>query len=225
MPSPNVAVMIPAFREAAFIGQLASQILAQRLPLLVVDDGSDDATAANARAAGAEVLRHEINRGKGAALKSGFQTLHERGFDWVLAMDGDGQHLAAEIPRFLEKAADGRDAIVIGNRLHDPRGMPPVRLATNRFMSWVVSQAAGQPIPDSQCGFRMVRRDVIPHLLTGGDHFDYETSMLLHARRLGFTVGAVQITTVYGDETSKIRPLQDTLRWIKLLWRERSARG
>ena len=159
-----------------------------------------------ARESGAEVITHEVNRGKGAAIKTGLKTLTERGFKYIQILDGDGQHLPEEIPRFLEEANRSQSHVVLGNRMTDVETMPFVRKMTNRFMSWQISSVCGQPIPDTQCGFRMIHRDVAPLLFCETDAFDYETEMLLIASQAGFKVAAVPVSTVYGDEESKIQP-------------------
>src|SRR5580658_6255340 len=113
----NVAALIPAYCEEKSICEVAKRALAQLDHVLVVNDGSPDATAENARGSGAEVITHEVNRGKGAAIKTGLKTLTGRGFKYVQILDGDGQHLPEEIPRFLEEASRTQAHIVLGNRM------------------------------------------------------------------------------------------------------------
>jgi len=215
----KTAALIPAYREAAHIGEVVRRVREQLQTVLVVDDGSPDETAERARQAGAEVIVHSQNGGKGAAIKTGFKVLMERGFDYVLILDGDGQHLPEEIARFLSAAAETPCGLFVGNRMHATDGMPLVRRLTNQFMSCMISWLCKQPIPDTQCGFRMVHRGVIPSLFCESNAYDYETEMLLIASRNGYRVGNVPVTTVYGDETSKIHPLRDGLRFLKLMSR------
>lgn len=221
------AALIPAYREEAHIGGVVRLTRGQLSTVLVIDDGSPDATAARAREAGAEVIVHAQNAGKGAAIKTGLRVLLERGFEYVVVLDADGQHLPREIARFLEAARNAPEpcGIWVGNRMGEPGGMPLCRLLTNRFMSWMIGRLCRQPIPDSQCGFRMLRRDLIPHLFCESDSYDYETEMLLVAAHHGHRIGSVPVTTVYADEKSKIRPFRDGLRFWKLLSRYRSMRG
>jgi glycosyltransferase involved in cell wall biosynthesis len=223
----KVAALIPAYREAAHIGEVVQRVCEQLGTVLVIDDGSPDATADCARQAGAEVIIHPENSGKGAAIKTGLRALLEREFDYVLILDADGQHLPGEIGRFLSAAAsDSGDlcGIWVGNRMHETDGMPRVRLYTNRFMSWMISRLCRQSIPDSQCGFRMIHREVIPHLFCESNSYDYESEMLLIASQNGYRIGNVPVTTVYADETSKIKPIRDGLRFWKLLNRYRKKR-
>src|SRR5476649_2405439 len=147
----NVAALIPAYREENHIFEVAKRTLAQLDHVIILDDGSPDATAAKARQAGAEVIVHEVNRGKGAAIKTGLKALTDRGFQYIQILDGDGQHLPEEIPRFLEEANGSHSHIIIGNRMSDTEKMPFVRKMTNSFMSWQISQVCRQPIPDTQC--------------------------------------------------------------------------
>jgi glycosyltransferase involved in cell wall biosynthesis len=217
----QVAGLIPAYREEARIGEVVQRTRAELDTVVVVDDGSPDATSERARAAGAEVIRHETNRGKGAAIKTGLAELTRRGFEYVLILDGDGQHLPEEISAFLEAANATGARIIVGNRMSDTRTMPVVRRLTNRFMSAQISALCRQPIPDSQCGFRMVHREVAPHLFCESDAYDYETEMLIIASRRGFKIAAVPVSTVYGDEKSKIHPVRDTIRFLKLVQRYR----
>lgn len=217
-PPAKIAALIPAYREAKRIGEVVRRVREQIDTVLVVDDGSADATADCARQAGAEVIVHAQNAGKGAAIKTGFKVLLERGFDYVLILDGDGQHLPEEIHRFLA-AAQGGWEMYIGNRMHETTGMPLVRKLTNQFMSWVISRICKQPIPDSQCGYRMIHRSLISKLFCESNAYDYETEMLLIAARSGCRIGNVPVTTVYADETSKIHPWRDGVRFLKLLSR------
>lgn len=217
----NVAALIPAFYEEKRIAEVARRTRAQLDHVLVIDDGSSDATSEKAREAGVEVIRHEVNRGKGAAIKTGLRELVARGFEYVVILDGDGQHLPEEISAFLDVAEKTKAPFLLGNRMSDTSRMPLVRRLTNSCMSWQISRLCGQPIPDTQCGFRMIHRDVVPHLFCESNAYDYETEMLLIASKRGFKIAAVPITTVYSDEKSKIHPVRDTIRFFKLIRRYR----
>jgi glycosyltransferase involved in cell wall biosynthesis len=215
----TVAAIIPAYLEEKHIGDVSRRTLAQLDAVLVVDDGSPDATAENARNAGAQVIVHEENRGKGESIKTGLRHWLERGYDYVAILDGDGQHLPEEIDRFLAAAGATSAGLLIGTRMNDVRDMPRLRRAVNRYMSRKISRICGQDIPDTQCGFRMVHSSVIPELLGGADRFDYETEMLIIASRKGCRIESVPITTVYSDEVSSIHPVRDTIRFFKLMRR------
>lgn len=214
----TVAAIIPAYYEEKHIGEVVQRTLGQLDHVLVVDDGSSDATAANARAAGGEVIVHERNAGKGEAIKTGLRHWLERGLQYVLILDGDGQHLPEEIERFVAAASNGAQ-LIVGNRMNDVRGMPLVRRIVNRYMSHRISRTCGQEIPDTQCGFRMIRADVIHDLLGGTERFEYETEMLIKVSRKGGRIDSVPVSTVYSDEVSSIHPVRDTLRFLKLMRR------
>jgi glycosyltransferase involved in cell wall biosynthesis len=217
----NVAALIPCYFEERFIRDVATRVRKELDTVLVVDDGSTDGTEKNARAAGVEVIQHTVNQGKGAAIKTGLLSLAERPqIKYVLILDGDGQHAPEEIPRFLAAANETLAPMFVGNRMSDVAKMPFVRRLTNRFMSWQISNACGQPVPDSQCGFRMIRRELLPAMVAiGTTKFDYETEMLVVASRLGAKIDAVPISTIYGDEKSKIHPLRDTIRFYQMMAR------
>jgi glycosyltransferase involved in cell wall biosynthesis len=218
----STAALIPCYREQRHIRDVAARTKALLDTVLVVDDGSDDRTSDEARAAGARVITHERNRGKGAAIKTGLRELVAAGVPWIVILDGDGQHLPEEIPHFLAAANESGAAMIVGNRMGDARTMPLVRRLTNLTMSRLVSAFAGQPIPDSQCGFRMFTRELAEAFLsvpTSG--FDFESEMLVLAARRGVRIAAAPVSTIYGDEVSKIHPVRDTLRFVKLLARLR----
>ena len=224
----NVAALIPCYFEERFIRDVAGRVKAQLDTVLVVDDGSTDATETNAKAAGVEVIKHSVNQGKGAAIKTGLKALSERpGIVYTLVLDGDGQHAPEEIPRFLAAANETQAQMLVGNRMSDVEKMPFVRKMTNRFMSWQISKVCGQWVPDTQCGFRMIHRDLLPAMAAiETTKFDYETEMLVVASRRGCKVGAVPISTIYGDEKSKIHPVRDTIRFYEMMARfRREAKG
>ena len=188
------------------------------LEVVVVDDGSTDATGERAREAGAAVVRHEVNRGKGAALETGFDAALARGADAVLALDADGQHDPAYAPRLLE-ALENAD-VVVGSREGDRTGMPWLRRATNDVTTWFVSQLAGQRIQDSQSGFRAIRAAVLRKVRPESRRFEYESEFLIGAARAGFRIGAAPIPTLYNAPGSHIHPFRDTLRFIRLVLRQ-----
>ncbi len=231
MPQPaatraNVAALIPCYYEEKNIREVATRTHAQLDTVLVVDDGSTDKTSDEARAAGVDVVKHEKNAGKGAAIKTGLRTLLAReNIEFILILDGDGQHLPEEIPHFLTTANDTAAPMIVGNRMSDTRDMPFVRRMTNRYMSWTISRVIGQRVPDSQCGFRMFHRSLAAEFLAmESAAFDFETEMLALAARKGCTIGAATVSTVYGDEVSKIHPVLDTLKFFKLLKRLKRER-
>ena len=220
----RAAAVIPAYQEEKHVAEVARRVRAQLEHVLVVDDGSTDATAESARRAGVDVIVHPQNRGKGESIKTGMRYWLDRGIDYVVLLDADCQHLPEEIVHFIDAAGQHNAKIFVGTRMNDVTSMPWVRRVVNRYMSDKISRACGQQIPDTQCGFRMLHRDLIPELLGGTNRFDYETEMLIIASRNGHRIAAVPITTVYSDEVSSIHPVRDTLRFFKLMRRYGSAK-
>jgi glycosyltransferase involved in cell wall biosynthesis len=220
----TVAAVIPAYLEEKHIADVVRRTRQQLDHVAVIDDGSTDATAESARNTGAEVIVHPQNRGKGESIKTGLRHWLDRNFAYVVTLDGDGQHRPEEIERFLAAASTGAE-LLVGTRMTNVREMPLLRRAVNRYMSNKISRLCGQPIPDTQCGFRMVHRDLIPDLLGGADRFEYETEMLILASRKGCRIESVPITTVYSDEVSSIHPVRDTIRFFKLMRRYEKPDG
>ena len=220
----KIAAVIPAYQEKKHIGDVVRRTRDKIDNVLVVDDGSNDKTTERAREAGAEVIVHPQNRGKGEAIKTGLRRFLNRQFDWVFILDADGQHRPEEIDRFLAAAVSAAEPkLILGNRMNDVSSMPLVRRIVNRYMSKKISRVCRQDIPDTQCGFRMLHRQLIPDLLEGADRFEYESEMLIIASRKGFRIDSVSISTVYSDEVSSIHPVRDTLRFFKLMRRYRKS--
>jgi glycosyltransferase involved in cell wall biosynthesis len=227
----QTAAVIPAYQDEKHIGDIARRTRERLDHVLVVDDGSTDQTEQRAREAGAEVIVHAQNQGKGEAIKTGLahwlgaanpSSGQDRQITWVILLDSDGQHLPEEIDRFLLAAGSvTRPTFFIGNRMEDVARMPLVRRVVNRYMSNQISRVCGQKIPDTQCGYRMLDRQLIPDMLGGGHRFDYDTEALIIASRKGYRIESVPITTVYTDQVSKIHPVRDSLRFFKMMRRSR----
>ncbi len=212
------AVVIPCANEARTIADLVSAIRKLLPNVIVVDDGSADDTGAQAAKAGAEVIRHETSRGKGTALNAGWRRASERGFKWVLSMDGDGQHAPEDIPSLLAAAGQGDADLVVGNRMANAARMPWLRRQVNHWMSKRLSRAAGMDLPDSQCGFRLMRLSAWSTLSLRTEHFEIESEVLMGFVARKYSVKFVPVQVIYQDEQSKIHPWRDTLRWFRW-WR------
>jgi glycosyltransferase involved in cell wall biosynthesis len=216
--SERVIALIPAFNEAASLAAVIARARQHVENVVVIDDGSTDRTAQVAEAAGATVLRHEINRGKGAAIVTALDYFEKSAAGFAVFLDADGQHDPAEIPTFVEAARQTGAAIVVGTRMRDTKDMPLVRKLTNQFTSWVTGKLARQEIPDSQCGYRLLRRSVLKDLQFSTARFETETEMLIQAGRAGHKIVSVPVRTIYEEgRTSRIHPLRDTVRFFKLV--------
>jgi glycosyltransferase involved in cell wall biosynthesis len=213
----DVAALIPAYGAAASVAGVVAGARGYLARVVVIDDGSADDTAARARAAGAEVLRHAENAGKGAALATGLRALAEAGVARALTLDADGQHLPSEIPVLLGASDAAPQAIVVGVRRKT--GHTIARL--NRFGNWIADRLlrliAGRPLPDTQSGFRVYPVAETLALGVRGTRYDFETEVLLRAARRGVPLVGVPVDVHYppvAERVSHFRPGMDTIRII-----------
>jgi len=220
----RVVAVIPAHNEAASIVRVV-EAARRHLPVIVVDDGSSDATARFAEQSGAAVIRQSPNQGKGAALRTGFEAALRDAADAVVTLDGDGQHDPAELPAFLaadERArASGEPAeLIIGRRTFGT--MPPVRRLANWLGTVVLSAAVGRWIADNQSGYRLVGRRLMAAMLDSREAgFSFEVEMIAVCLRERWPIGWVPIRTIYGDERSHIRPAQHLREFLAMTGRAR----
>ena len=216
----NVCILIPAYNESKTIAELVKGVKAKGLHVVVVDDGSTDNTALLASEAGAQVLSNQRNQGKGATLQKGFQYIVEHNYDGVICMDGDGQHAIEDLDQFLNSPHVKTDTVINGNRMSDAKKMPFVRLCTNRFMSFLISSVCGQKVPDTQCGFRYIGREVLRKIRLTSGCYEIESEILIKSSKNGFSIHSVPIQTIYQGEASHIRPVRDTIRFFSYLLKE-----
>jgi len=219
---PRTAALVPAYNAATSIAAVVAGTRPMLAPVVVVDDGSADDTATRAAAAGAEVLRHAVNQGKGAALVTGLRHLDAAGFERALTLDADGQHLPEEIPALLAAANAAPGAIVVGVRRKEgfaiKRSARLGNWVADRFMRWL----AGRPLPDTQSGFRVYPIAATLALGTRGSRYDFETEVLLRAARRGMDVRGVPVRVHYppiAERVSHYRPWPDTLRIVRSVLR------
>lgn len=209
--------LIPAYNEAGSIADVVRAARQHVATVVVIDDGSLDDTAAVAEAAGATVLRHSANKGKGGAIITALEYFAKSGKTYGILLDADGQHDPEEIPTFLETASLTGAAIVCGTRMSDTKDMPRIRLWTNRVTSWITGKLARQRVIDSQCGYRLLTRAVLPDLKLATANFETETEMLIQAGRAGHVIASLPVRTIYKPgRVSRIRPWRDTVRFLKL---------
>ncbi|MFH1312172.1 MAG: glycosyltransferase family 2 protein [Candidatus Eisenbacteria bacterium] len=228
----QTVVLIPAYNAAQTVGRVVEEVrgVSAGLTTIVVDDGSEDATARVALEAGAVVLKHLQNMGKGAALRTGFKEFLGRDKKAVITLDADGQHSPQEIPKLLECWLKDNSDIVIGTRKRDLKQMPILRIFTNTVSTWLVSLSAGRRIPDSQSGYRLLTRQVIDTVKTTSRGYGAESEILIKAAAKGLSIGSAPISTIYEDEKSYIHPLKQPLLFIGLIiksvfWRFGSGGG
>ncbi len=209
------AVLIPCFNESGRIGPVVQAAGRYVSEVLVVDDGSTDATAQEAARAGATVISQAVNGGKGAALRVGWRRAHDAGFSWVLCVDGDGQHAASDIPKFFACAEQTAARLVIGNRMDQNAAMPLLRRWANRSMSRCLSNLTGHALPDSQCGFRLAHLPTLLKMPLASRGFVIESETLVAFLAARERIEFVPIQVIYGKGVSKIRLCRDTWNWMR----------
>jgi glycosyltransferase involved in cell wall biosynthesis len=210
----RIAVLIPAYNAAETLHGVIEGIKGYLSSILVVDDGSTDATSAIASAAGVCVLRHHTNRGKGVALRTGFWFLLHQGYDAIITMDADGQHDPSFIPLFIDASEEGKVDIVIGSRAQEFYAMSWLRRFWNRLGVKAVSKLIGIPLTDTQSGYRLIKSEVLKGLPLRAAGYEIELELLIKACKRGHRVVEIPVTTHFidGRHSSHFRPVRDT--WL-----------
>ncbi len=209
----GTCILIPAFNAENTIVPVVRESLGHGVPLVVVDDGSSDNTSALLSGLPITLLRHHSNRGKGAALKTGFAWALESGFDRVVTIDADGQHDVSAIPQLAAAAQNGSWDILIASRHTQFEQMAGLRKFWNRVGVWCIWKRTGFEITDSQSGFRCYSRGVLKNLTLASNGYAMEMEVLLKAWKDGFTIGSHPIAARVADgrATSHYRPFKDTV--------------
>lgn len=216
----KIVAIIPAYNEGETVKEVVNAVEPYVNQIIVIDDGSVDKTAHFAEQTSAIVIRHPQNLGKGAACRSGFYAAVKLGFDAIIMLDGDGQHAPSDIPTFIQEAKSRKEAcIVLGNRMSKVENMPLVRFLTNKSLSLLISFLARQTIQDSQCGFRLIFKEILEKVDYENNRYDAESEILVRAARAGFDIVEVPVKTIYNGEFSKIHVFWDTLRFIRFFLR------
>ncbi len=215
----KICLLLPAYNESQTIGHIISQARIYIESIIVIDDGSSDNTAQIAREQNVVVLQHEVNRGKGMALRTGFEYALAQGYEIIITMDSDGQHEPADIPRFLKQLQYHHSDIVIGARVLDRKKMPLHRKLNNKLISKIGSWFCGQKVIDFQSGFRLIKSEVLRSITLETSRYETESEMLIKAGRMGFQIEALPIRTIYGKETSDVKPLREIYLFTRLFFR------
>jgi len=211
----RTCAIIPAYRARRTVAAVVRGALSHVELVIVVDDGSDDGTAEAARAAGADVVGHARNAGKGEALTTGLGRARELDFEAAVTLDADGQHDPMEIPRLVGASPDPR-ALVLGVRDLRAAGAPGANVFSNAISNFFLSLFIGQSLPDTQCGFR--RYPVRATLALGmvGSQYEWEAEVLMRAARAGLPLVSVPIHVVYPkDRVTYFVPRRDVRRIIR----------
>ncbi len=222
----KIAILIPAYNEEARIKKVVRGCLKYKLDILIINDGSTDNTAIVIKKIpgpnGSKIIlvEHNINRGKGQALITGFEYIVKHNYTGVITLDADGQHDVNEIASFLKVAGEEDPDIIVGNRLGETEGMPLVRLLTNVFTSWVISKIAGRRISDVQSGYRYINNKALRTIKLETRNFDTEAEILIRASWFDYNIKNIPIKTIYLENTvSHVNPITDTIKFFKLVFK------
>lgn len=220
----NIFIIIPTYNEARTIEPIVSKLDKRGFRVVVIDDGSADNTVVAANRAGAELIVHAKNAGKGRCIRDGLDYAFENDCEAAITMDGDGQHNINDIDKFIEEHKRSGADLILGNRLHNPKKMPFIRKCTNLVMSFIISLVITERVRDSQCGYRLISRKGIEKMNLTTIKYEIESEMLIEAKRRGLKISSVNIDSIYAGEASQINPFLDTVRFIKFILNEYTRR-
>jgi len=219
MKKQKTAVLICAYNEEKFIKKVINKCLRYIQEVIVVNDGSKDNTLREIKKTKAILLNHQKNKGKGAALKTGFNYAIKKGYDYLILLDADGQHDPKEIPKFLE-AIEGKPDLIIGCRTKRHSKMPYSRRFSNFSTSAIISLKGGTWIKDTQSGYRAINLHTLKKLKLKSTSYDLESEILMKLMKKKKVIWTIPIKTIYGDETSSINPLKETFRFFRSIFRK-----
>ncbi|HQP37740.1 MAG TPA: glycosyltransferase family 2 protein [Polyangiaceae bacterium] len=216
----RTAAVIPAYQSQETIAHVVRSLLSrwphdpEAKPVIVIDDGSTDGTAKRAESAGAFVVSHARNRGKGAALRTGLRVARDLGWDAIVSVDADGQHPADEAWRLAEFPCDAR-AVVLGVRNLQSAGAPRANQISNRISNFFLSVFTGRVLADTQCGLRRYPVREAMALDPRDDGYGFEAEVILLALKAGLPVVEVPVRVLYGpDRTSHFHVVKDPARIV-----------
>jgi glycosyltransferase involved in cell wall biosynthesis len=215
-------LVIPAFNEAETIAAVVDQAKPLVDQVIVVDDGSDDDTIQRLQDSDTLLIRHEVNQGKAAALESGISEAISQGSEYIITLDGDGQHDPKEIPKLLESAENHPTTIVIAARLKQSHTAPKLRRFANRFADFWVSWASGYEVVDSQSGFRLYPAEIFRkiQLETNRERsFVFESEIIIEAANNKIYSISIPVDTIYRTKgrESHYKPWTDTWRIVRMI--------
>jgi len=222
----RVCAIVPAFNEARHIGALLEGIKKRLEHIIVINDGSTDLTASIAVSKNVRVIQNTSNKGKGNALRQGFDLALKDGYEYIITIDADGQHDPEEVPRFIDRISSAGEGtgLVSGNRMTDIEDMPPQRIFFNKLSSKIVSRLCGQSIPDALCGYRIISARALRSIDLSCNRFDIVPEILISMSDIGSNIHSIDIKTLYADEKSHIRPLRDAYMFCRLIFRKKYQR-
>ncbi len=215
----KIAVIIPIYNAEKYLAELVRRISMQ-LPkqnIIAVNDASIDNSHSICKKLEIRTINFQINRGKGAALRAGFQEAIDLGFDFAFTIDSDLQHLPEDIPRFLQKLSETNADLIIGARDFTLKTMPWARIFSNSTTSKIVSMVAKHKILDSQSGYRLHRLKPLKDMTFRSERYQFETEIILKLAKLHSKFEFVPIATIYNDEVSYISHFRDIWNFIKIV--------
>lgn len=222
LAEPIIYAIVPVYNGEKNIRNVIVR-LSQQMPIkqiVVVNDGSTDETKKELeRFEDIIYIHHDVNRGKGAALRSGILYALEQQCEFIITLDSDGQHDPREIPKFIKAAQDTKADIILGSRMTHLTSMPFHRILSNKITSYLVSRRIKCHVKDSQSGFRLFRAEFFNNVTLKCNYFDFETEVLLKAGRKGYKIRHIDITTIYPQNNASAIKLIDMFRFIKLYCR------
>ena len=203
---------IPAYNEGKVIGNVIKRTLQFVDKVVVCDDGSTDETVEEAKIAGAHVIQHRENKGKGAAFKSLFDYAKKNSVDVMVTIDGDGQFLPEEIPKLIKPILENKSDIVIGYRFDDTSEMPSYRKFGNKVLDRITNLASDLPYRDTQSGFRSYSKKAINSINFIDSGFSVDSEILVDASRKNLKISEEKVTVIYdtGEKTSTMNPISHT---------------
>jgi len=215
----NVFILIPSYKASGSLSDVLSRLTETVPPdaVCIVDDASMDGTDSICARFDVSYVAHATNKGKGAALTTGFKhLLNTHNPSWIITMDADGQHAIEDLDAFLSWATSSKQGgICIGTRLKTLAKMPAARIVSNALTSLILSLLTGRRIPDSQCGFRMYSADLLRRITCEYPRFEMESEIILKAAFLKFPISSIPVQTLYLNGQSHIEHVRDTLRWVR----------
>ena len=218
--SPNILIALPIYNEAQHLSKVLCEIV-ETYPdqnVLVINDGSSDDSEKIIQNYPVQMLRHGRNLGKGAAILTAVRFAQKKGYEWLIVLDGDGQHAVDQIRLFIQEIAADRYDLILGNRIARMGKMPVHRILSNGITSIMVSLCAGQGrIHDSQCGFRALRLSCVKPELYRYKGFQMESEIILRFGKSGLQMREIAVDTIYLDEKSEMKLLSDTIKFIILI--------
>ncbi|MDA0986794.1 MAG: glycosyltransferase family 2 protein [Bacteroidetes bacterium] len=220
------AIIIPAYQASKTIIKLLNEIekvlstLNEDVSVIVINDGSTDGILQQLQNYPVEILSHQINLGKGTALKTGFEYAIKNNFDAVITLDADLQHDPIYIKKFIQEYKRNYFDLIIGNRIDRIKQMPFSRQLSNLLTSFILSAKTGIDIPDSQSGYRIISTKILKSITLEQTDYTLETEMLIKAAKLKFRVGSIPISTIYNNQQSHIKNWKTIFNFLKLIFKD-----